>query len=138
MTSTDCAGSRAENEDLKGRETVSVKDAARALGVRAWRIYRMNRTTGPLRFVQRGRSVLVESSSLHTYITELRRQEPRKDPSHGNRRALLDLSSGTECPDDDGAACERIHHSGQRELSQQQGRQPGIVMFISDWTPIPS
>lgn len=83
MTSTFHSGPAAEagGESVLGPrcKSVSIKDAAQTLGIPAWRIYRMNRANGPLRFARWGRRLFVETSSLATYATELQNRCEEED-----------------------------------------------------------
>ena len=54
---------------------ITVKDAARRLGVSKSTVYRFDRDNGPLRFVVDGRPILIENDSFETYLANIRRCE---------------------------------------------------------------
>ena len=54
---------------------ITVKDAARRLGVSKSTVYRFDRDDGPLRFVVDGRPILIENASFETYLANIRRPE---------------------------------------------------------------
>jgi hypothetical protein len=139
MTAIGHDGPKLKSEvSLEPREAVSVKDAARELEIPAWRIYRMNRTEGPLRFVQHGRRIFIETSSLDSYTGRLRRQNPLENSISENPRTVPEFSiDSVEPQNNERGVGERVQHSGQRELIPRLGR-PRVVMFISDWIPVSS
>lgn len=139
MNASDDSPTTEKERPIEPLETVSVKDAARTLETPTWRIYRMNRSEGPLRFVQRGRRVLVEIGSVNSYLRGLRRQDqPEISSDEETRGVLRPSSTAVEAQNDDRNVSENVEHSGQRELRPRQGWGPGVVMYISDWTPISS
>lgn len=124
--------------------TISVKEAAQQLGISIWRIYRMNRTNGALKFIQKDRRIYVETSSLSLYVNELRHSRDAQAISV-NDLQKTETPSATNLPETESLvaesgdrgdkASELTQYSGQREL-RPRPRNNGVVIFISDWSPI--
>lgn len=52
---------------------ITVKDAARRLGVSKSTVYRFDRDDGPLRFIVDSRPILIENDSFETHLANIRR-----------------------------------------------------------------
>ena len=58
---------------------ITVKDAARRLGVSKSTVYRFDREDGPFRFIVNGRPIFIENDSFETYLANTGRNRAEPD-----------------------------------------------------------
>ena len=108
---------------------ITVKDAARRLGVSKSTVYRFDRSHGCLRFVIDGRRVFIEEASFETYLANANR-----------RKGGIDLPADEfppDCPQqlDTGDFRGKIGSGGQRELRRSQRVVEGhAFLCVPQWT----
>jgi len=122
---------------------ITVKDAARRLGVSKSTVYRFDRDNGPLRFVVDGRPILIENDSFETYLANIHR--PETEPGSPEDEGLCDcpqeeqpdrttpimgekpLEASTDTPPCD--VPRPISSSGQRDHIVPRSYAPGLLYY---------
>lgn len=124
---------------------VTVKQAAKSLGVSRSTVYRIDREHGPLRFIISGRWIFIEKASLESYAASRRGiraddcpleiksvllcQQPATVPeTKSHIDELQVVTSGTTMASTSHLASGS---GGQRELIMRDHRQPFVVLFFS-------
>jgi excisionase family DNA binding protein len=126
-------------------QLITVKEAAQRLGVSRFKVYRIDRKTGPFRFVVDGRRIFIDQASLETHIGNCR----------GNRshNGLLEVGGVLPCqqPANDSetqsetdevrltapematlnASPSTSTRQGQRELIMRDHPRSFVVFYVS-------
>jgi excisionase family DNA binding protein len=110
----------------ESNDFISVREAARRLGVSTNKIYRMSRDgSGPFRILNHDRHVLIERVDFERYLSE-------RSPASGERTASV---THRESLSDDQGASNPVDPTttvgcGQRELVMP-ARRPFVVIYMA-------
>lgn len=121
---------------------ITVKDAARRLGVSKSTVYRFDREDGPFRFIVNGRPIFIENDSFETYLANTGRNRaeldtaaddvlpegPQEDQPEQSDPRMGEMPSMASTPTPPVDVARSISSSGQRENILP--RRDALAMFF--------
>ena len=111
---------------------ITVKEAARRLGISRSSAYRIDRHGGPFRFIIDGRRIFIDQASLESHIASITGAGAIKIPNHAESKQPLPQSVGEPCnqPQVDEPPCapsETLTPTASLPVSRSEG-QRGLIM----------
>lgn len=104
--------------------TITVKEAALALGKSKSTVYRMNREGSPFPFSRVGHRIYIDADQFHMYLARVRTDAPE----HATATELQSATHATTTPVRDEVTSRSW--SGQRELVIFLPRRENVVLFV--------